>query len=57
MLRDRLSQESKGSAFVWYASRAEADMVSRRGLLQGTSQHSAMHAAPHAADAHARASA
>jgi hypothetical protein len=37
LLRDRVARESKGSAFVWYASAYDADRVSglRLGLLYG----------------------
>jgi hypothetical protein len=31
VLRDRMTQESKGSAFVWYASGADADKVREAG--------------------------
>lgn len=33
VLRDRATQESKGSAFVWYATGADADKV--RGVHTG----------------------
>jgi hypothetical protein len=32
VLRDRMTQESKGSAFVWYASGADADKVRGHGI-------------------------
>jgi hypothetical protein len=35
VLRDRATQESKGSAFVWYRTGADADKV-RRGPQHGT---------------------
>jgi RNA recognition motif-containing protein len=34
IVRDKLSHESKGSAFVWYATKAEADWVSSEFVVQ-----------------------
>lgn len=34
VVRDKFSHESKGSAFVWYTNKADADQVGRRQLWQ-----------------------
>jgi hypothetical protein len=39
LLRDRVARESKGSAFVWYASAADADRVSGPTFAAALRQH------------------